>query len=514
MERFFKHIPATIIICLLTLFTTELQADGIEITISKGRGTTYSLLNRITEQTGLFLIYDSRLIENDKRVRVESGSYTLEEFVRTITGNNRLNIKIEGNHLLIYIPADAEDTITLPSRDKAPPSLDSQNEVTFFSLSGRLKDRITGEPIVYGTVSVDNYPLGTVTNNNGDFKLTLPDSLLGTYIKFSHLGYLTRTIEESLLSGQELTFWMDQRIIPLQEIVVRAIDPHKTLREMLSARSANYSKEPVYLTTFYREGVEYKENITLSEAVLKIYKTGINYSTSSEQVKVLKMRRLSNPDQKDTLVTKIKSSINSSLLLDLVKNPPDFLIHTGNQPIYDYSHTDITVIDDRRVYVISFKQKEHITAPLYRGKLYIDALNFALVEARFEVNPEYVKLTKDDIIIKSSRSIEIIPESISYIVSYKPYDGVYYLNHVRGDLKFKVRRKRRVFGSSLHAWFDMVNCNTEISDVSPFARNERISTRDIFSEMTYSYDKDFWGNFNVIIPEDNLKEFIRKYNFK
>ncbi len=504
MRRVLIYIPLTLIACLIILSHSKLRADEVRVSISRGRGTTYSLLNRITEQTGLYLIYDSRLIENDKRVRVEDGDYSLEEAVRAITGNNLLNIKIEGNHLLIFKPEDITQSLQPEDRD------DSN---TFFSLSGRVLDRITGEPLVYGTVSVSDYPLGTVTNSNGEFKLTLPDSLLGTHIKFSHLGYLTRTIETSILSGQHLTFWMDQTVIPLQEIVVRAIDANKTLREMLSARSANYSKEPAYLTTFYREGVEHKSSTTLSEAVLKIYKTGINHNTNSEQVKVLKMRRLSNSDEKDTLVTRIKSSINSSLLLDLVKNPPDFLMPAGNESLYDYSHTDITVIDERRVYVISFEQKEGITAPLYRGKLYIDALNFALVEARFEINPEFVKMTKDEIIIKKSKNIEITPESISYIVSYKPYMGVYYLNHVRGDLRFKVKRKRRMFSSSLHAWFEMVNCNTEISDVNPFPRNERLSTRDIFSEKTYFYDKDFWGNFNVIIPEENLKDFIGKYNY-
>lgn len=281
---------------------------------------------------------------------------------------------------------------------------------------------------------------------------------------------------------------------------------------MMLKRSFNYSRNPVYHTAFYREGVEYKKSISLSEAVLKIYKSGYMSSAGSEQVKLLKMRRMTDTDEKDTLVAKIKSSVNSCLLLDLVKTPPDFLLPQTHEQ-YNYSHTDITTIEDRRVYVISFVQNEMITEPLYSGELYIDAENYSLLKASFEINPDYVRKTSDDFIIKKSKNFEITPEKVVYEVSYKPLNGIYYINHIRGDLNFKVRKKRRLFSSDLHVWFEMVICKTDTADVRRFSSDERISTRDIFSETTFTYDKDFWGNFNVILPEDKLKELIEKYEF-
>ncbi len=481
------------------------NGQDIKIKMPKCRGSIYELLNRVSGQSGYLFIYDSQLIENDRIARIPAGEYSLQEAVHKITGNDELKIRIMGNHILLYVPLEV---IPVPVQAEEIKT----EEQKFFSLEGTLIDRMSGEPIIYGTISVSNHPNGTVTNQNGSFKLTLPDSLLTSNIRFSHIGYITREIGAALLAEGHINFYMDQKVIPLQEIVVRVVDPLRTIREMMLRRNQNYSHEPVYLTAFYREGVEYKNSMTLSEAVFKIYKTGYVSSAGSEQVKMLKMRRIVNPDDKDTLVAKIKSSISSCLLLDLVKNPPEFLLQE-NQPQYVYTHTDITTIEDRRVYVISFTQSELITDPLYCGELYIDAENFSLLKIRFEINPVYVRKTSDDLIVRKSKNFDIAAERVVYEVTYKPWNGIYYINHIRGDLNFKVRKRGRLFSSELHVWFEMVNCNTETQDVRRFTNEERISTRDIFSETTFIYDKDFWGNLNVILPEEKLKEVIKQYNF-
>lgn len=505
-----KYSFNLLIVCFSLLLTVNLRADEesfqeVKIQLAKGKGSIYQLLNQVSEQSGYMFIYDSQLIDNDKVVKVPVGEYTLTDAIRLITGNNQINIRTIGNHILLYIPVEAK-------KNAVSLSLGTTEEDSCFTMEGTLLDHLSGDPIIYGSISVSGNSYGTISNQNGEFKLILPDSLLQSTIKFSHIGYITREIEASLLSGRHIVFYMDQKVIPLQEVVVRAVDPLRTIGEMMDKRRQNYSLEPVYITAFYREGVEYKKNVTLSEAVLKIYKTGFLSSVGSEQVKLLKMRRMTNNDDKDAFVAKIKSSVNSSQLLDLVKNPTDFLLQES-QPQYSFAHTDITTIDDRRVYVFSFEQHNRIVEPLFRGELYIDADNYALIKARFEVHPDYVRKTKDMLVLKSSHNLDVIPEKVVYEVEYKLVNNIYYINHIRGDLDFKVRKKNRMFSSNLHMWLEMVNCKIDTLDVKRFPNDERISTHNIFAETRFSYDKDFWGNFNVILPEEKLKEIIQKYNF-
>ena len=64
--------------------------------------------------------------------------------------------------------------------------------------------------------------------------------------------------------------------------MVQWVDPYKLLKEMGRQREQNYSHSPVYLTTFYREGVLLKNKVqNLTEAVFKVYKIG-SHSPVSE----------------------------------------------------------------------------------------------------------------------------------------------------------------------------------------------------------------------------------------
>ena len=227
------------------------------------------------------------------------------------------------------------------------------------------------------------------------------------------------------------------------------------------------------------------------------------------------MRRIISQREKDTIIARMKSGIGASLHLDLIKEMPDFLLANDNIEEYTYASTDITVIDNRLANVIYFEQRENIHAPLYRGELYIDSENNALLRARFEINPKYIKQTVGMLVEKKSRNLKITPQRVTYTVTYKPYNGQYYINHVRGDLYFKIKRRKQLFGTfPLHTWFEMVTCKVDTDQVSRFTRNEALPTRTVFAETEFTYDEKFWGNFNVIPPEEQLNEAIGKISSK
>ncbi|NCB19016.1 MAG: carboxypeptidase-like regulatory domain-containing protein [Bacteroidia bacterium] len=515
-------------IVTLTMATQTIRAqEPVDkqtiVTLKKERNTIYSLLNNLSANTGIYFVYDSDVIDNNYKMRIPGGSYTLEEAIRVITGNPSILLKIEGSHALLYMAGQQSSTNTISdsssiikssadtssARHSLPPKIQDNLQL---AIRGRITDKITREPLSYAAVTIEGLSAGVLTNNDGQFLLRLNDSLASSQIRLSHLGYQSRIFPVALLLTGHFEFMLEPMIIPLQEVVVRVTDPVKIIAQMRSSRSGNYPASPAYLTTFYREGTEYRKSLRLTEAVLGVYKPGVTVRSTGDQVRVLKMRKITDPGQSDTLVAKLKSSISSALMLDIAKNLPDFLMTSGLD-YYNYTHTDITTLDQRRVYVISFSQKEDVTAPLYSGKLYIDAQNHALVEARFEITPQYIKAAKNDLVIKESRSLEITPESVSYKVSYKPFNGKYHISHVKGELRFKVRRSRAITGSTLNVWFEMATCKIEEDGASPFERYQRLNPNQIFSETSYRYDPLFWSNFNIILPEEKIIDIIENYNF-
>lgn len=495
---------------LLLLLSMVLKADdGSDVLdriihIEKKKDTVYRLLGNISEQSGLLFIYDSKIIDNEKKVAIKKGDYTIRQAIYQITGNERFELRVIGNHILISLPVETNTISTLP------PANVEKKEDEHFILEGILQDKSTGLPIETGTIGVMNTSIGSVTNSNGEFRIVIPDSLRNAQIVFSHLGYEQQIVEATLLTGTNRTIGLEAKVFPIQEVLVRVVNPLRLLRDMHKKRTDNYSHIPVYMTTFYREGIERKNKfVSLTEAVFKVYKASCFSNNWSDQVKLLKMRRITNRFEKDTVIAKMKSGINACLMLDIMRNLPDFLLPDDNAGLYSYAPTDITVIENRLANVIYFEQKEGIHEPLYRGELYLDSENSALLRARFEIHPKYVEKAAGMLVEKVSRNLSITPQKVVYTVSYKSYNGTYYINHIRGDLYFKIKKRRQLFSSTpLHTWFEIVTCKIDTQQATRFSRNEVLPTRTVFSETNFSYDDSFWGNFNVIPPEEKLNEAI------
>ena len=161
--------------------------------------------------------------------------------------------------------------------EREHPTEQVADTLTHFVFEGTLLDKKNGTPIAYATVGIEGTSIGSVTNREGEFRLCLADSLVRKSIVFSHVGYVAQKIDIPLLTvGQHFTLTLEPRIIPLQEVVIRVVNPVRLMREMLEKRMINYSQKPVYLTTFYREGIQYKQKFrSLTEAVFKIYKAPV-----------------------------------------------------------------------------------------------------------------------------------------------------------------------------------------------------------------------------------------------
>jgi hypothetical protein len=508
MNQMLAHIRCFVACLIFSFLVINVQANDKDVfdrkvRISKNKGTVYEFLKDISEQTDFLFIYDSQIINNDRIIKIQKGEYTLRDAIYLITGDRRLSMDLLGEHILLRLPEKQK-----PDDVKIAVSPPSKTHIT---IGGKLFDCQTEEPVLSASVGLVNTTIGTITNQDGEFQLMIPDSLLHAKVRFSHIGYESREMEIALLEGQHVDLALNPQVVSLQEVIVRAVSPMQVLSDMLNHRSVNYASDPVYLTTFYREGIDNRQkNFDLTESVLQIYKTGYQNPSSADQVKLIKMRRIVNRQQTDTIYPKMKSGVNSCLILDIIKELPDFLDPQDGYS-YMYAHTGMNVIDGRLVDVIYFEQKEYIHEPLYTGELFIETESKALAEIRFELNPRLINKATHMFVDRKTANLKIDLQQAKYLVTYKPADdGTYYVNHIRGDITLKVRKKRRWFSAPIHFWFEMVTCKIDTEQVHSFSRTERLSPTRIFSETKHGYDKEFWENFNIILPEEELKDAIIK----
>ena len=490
-------------IILLTVNSVMGMAQQNEkiLHIAKSKGKVYELLEMLTKKTGKMFIYDSDVINNDKKAKIDEGNYTLMQAVKTIIGDNELELKEIGNHILVNKPAYKRKQEVVKVYAKCT------------VLEGNVIDMGTRKPLGYVSVCIKGTSIGSVANANGVYRLAVPDSLIHQEVTFSHIGFHTQEVPAEVLRQQKSMIVMQEQITTLQENVMRLKNPLVLLMEMQKCKKQNYPHAPYRETAFYREGVDNNDRfVRLSEGVFNIYKPRY-LSAETEQVKLLKKRNIFFKNAQDSVVAKMKAGIEACMMLDIMRNPPDFLRLPNEN--YNYFSTGITMIDDRTANTIYFEQKHDIHEPLCCGELFVDEDNNALLGAKFEINPQYVENATDMIVEKKGKGLSVTPQKISYNLSYRQIDSHYYVSYVRGDLNFKIKKKHRLFGTShTHLWFEMATCSVDTANVTKYDKKELISKTSIFDEAGYVYDADFWGNMNIIPMEENISESIRKITLK
>lgn len=472
-------------------------------TFRAGKVKTGNALDIITSQTGFNFTYDSRLIDSEKKTELTFRDTKLVVVLDSILGNDSLVFSIIDKYIII------SRAVKSPS---IPVDTISYGEVNY--ITGIIVDDETLEPLPFATIGLKNKGRGTVSNNNGEFGLKITSDLINDTLFFSYLGFISREIPVQQSLGNNLTISMKREFISIPEIIIRNQIPQEIISKARLAIPGNYASTPAYLTGFYREGVMKKSELqTYSEAILLIYKSAYSGTLLNDQIKLYKSRKIENTDRNDTLAIRLKAGLSTCLELDGAKNIFDFLT-TESMPDYSYRMTDIVTYDDEAAYAIEFEQREEVDLPLYKGIIYINTIDYSILYAEFELNQLQIHKMKDSFISNSSRGFNTWPLSVKYSVSYRKVNDRYFLSHVRGDLLFSSKRKKKLFNSQFKVFFELAITEIELNNVTRFEREELAPIHSIFSKTITNYDPLFWGNQDFLRPEDNLLQALKNMNIR
>jgi hypothetical protein len=476
---------------------------GKTVSLPRQYSSVYSLLNQISGQIGYYFVYETELLDSDRRIRLRAGNRSLGSWLEEIVGDTELDYKIIENHILIHNPIRPDSQLeTTTSKDD------------YVVIKGRILDESSRTPLPYATVSLSGRSVGITANSDGVFTLRVPERYMDELVAISHIGYKSQRLPMGIFIDSRVDILMETEYISIQEVMIRYFDPVEIVRTAIDRKNENYSNEPVYLLNFYREGVMRGNRfVNYSEAFFQIYKSSYNRIYEQDQVRLLQSRTISNLDQSDTLILKIRAGIRSSLELDFIKNVPDFL-----NPVYfeeyDYTKADIISVDGSQAYAIAFEQKDHITEPLYKGILYIDMESHAFLGADFEVHPRYIDKANHQFLARRNRQYRASVERAGYTVSYRYYNGRFHLNHVRADLNISYRRRFQIFSNNYHVFVEMVTSRIESENVERFSRRDALQTGHVFMDGNHAYDPSFWMGHSIIEPEKRITDALSRIDSK
>lgn len=489
---------------LLNNYRAECQAGILDsaFTFQAGTVKTGNALSLISRKTGYYFTYDSRLIDPEKKAVLNFTLTSLKTVLDSVLQNDSLRYSVINKYIIIY-----KTVPQLPS-----PEIEAGWDLKY--ISGIITDQESGEPLPFATIGIISTGKGTVSNNNGEFGLKITPDLKNDSLIVSYLGYFNRIIPVNQAIDNYFNIKMMRDYIPIPEIIIKSRAPQEILMKAVNNIIPNYGTTPVNMTAFYREAVLKKSDLQIySEAITELYKSSYSASIFSDQVKVIKSRKVENIGLKDTLTVRLKAGLGSCISLDGVRNTFDFL-DPGNFSQYDYRMTDMVTLDGESAYAIEFTQKPFVEIPLFKGTVYISTTSYAIVQAEFEINQDYIHRSRENFVNSPAKGFSVWPTSVKYYVSYRKMGDRYYLNHVRGDLNFTAKRKKKLFNIPFKVFFELAVTDIRTTDVVRFDRDETAPIHSIFSKTISSYDPSFWGNLDFLRPEDNLLQALKDMNVR
>ena len=392
-----------------------------------------------------------------------------------------------------------------------------QQPQNFITVSGIIVDEKSNTPLIFATIAVKNTNIATVTNIDGEFTLKISEAIQNPVLEIIYIGYHNKEIAVSDLrtEGRNNTISLNQATIPIAEVVIKPITAEDIIYFAIDNLDENYENVPNQMTSFYRETIKKNRNyVSIAEAVVEIFKAPYNSDFRFDLSKVYKGRKNVEVSKLDTVLFKLQGGPVTTLQLDVAKNRMSIFTKEAMKN-YDYTLETIVVIDEKPHYVIEFHQNNNADTPLFLGKLFIEMESFALSEAEFSINLEDEDEAASIFIRKKPLGMKITPEMASYRVKYREQDGKWYFGYARAEVKFKVNWNKKLFNSHYTTMSEIAITDRTEEEVVKFAPKERLRKGDIFTDELAAFaDPDFWGDYNVIEPDQSIESAIRRLNRK
>ena len=393
----------------------------------------------------------------------------------------------------------------------------SEDRDNYIEFSGKIINAENKEPLIFANLNLLESNISTISNSKGDFKIKIPKSHSSFKIKISFIGFKTKIIDLKSFENTTNTISLDVFVTPLSEMVMSIPkDVEGLVRETLLNAGNNYLEDHTIMTAFYRETIKRKRrNVSLSEAVINIYKSSYKLYTKRDGIKVLKIRKDTDYSRLDTVALKLSGGPFNTLYQDIIKYP-NYFIPTAFISNYSFSVHRTSKINNRPVYVIRFKQKENIDEPYFFGELYIDGENKILLSATYSLNLSNKEIASKLFVEKKPKDANVWPTKAVYRVDYAERGGKWHYSYSNLSLDFKINWTKKIFNTSYSLSSEMAITDWIENTTLEYPKRKELMNKSIIlaDSNTGFQDLNFWGEKNIIEPENSIQNAIKKIKKK
>jgi hypothetical protein len=363
------------------------------------------------------------------------------------------------------------------------------------TVSGKVVDKETREPLPFASVGILGKSIGTVTNLQGEFDFHLNSEFKDNIFAINMLGYRTFEAPVWALLTDSLVIQIEKSTVILDEVVVSdSLKGGDILHIALLKIDENYPKNPYVLEGFYRDLKKVANTyVSLLEAAVSIYDE--DYKEPRNKFKLRERVALKEVRRSIGYSSKFTSFFDQGNLLE------DLLLHNSiryrhfpeeDEFLKQLTREKDTDFNNRPVYVITHK--------LDQVKLLIDKKTFAILHLEDE--------NTSDLFVGKKRGLVSKLVKVKRVIDFKAFEGVMYLNYLSVNSQIN--------------WFDgetnELKFETELNQILLINSVEPNTSKKIglgqkmknygLQYQDQAYNKAFWDNYNVLKESQLDKKII------
>jgi TonB-linked SusC/RagA family outer membrane protein len=198
-------IPIFMRITVLLLFVTVLQSGAnnlysqtARVSLNMRNASVEEVLHTIEEESEFYFLYNSKLVDVDRKVNVHVKSQPVEAVLNKLFEETDVAYKMEDRQIIL----------------SKKEFIKHERQQEKRKITGSVVDEV-GEPVVGAGIIEDGTANGVISGINGEFSIDVAENAT---IRISYVGYLTQTIV--ITNQTTLTVVMTEDTQTLDEIVV------------------------------------------------------------------------------------------------------------------------------------------------------------------------------------------------------------------------------------------------------------------------------------------------------
>lgn len=355
-----------------------------------------------------------------------------------------------------------------------------------FAIEGKILSQADSVPVSNSHVYISTSSIGTISNENGGFKIHVPRRFLNDTLTVSSVGFKNLLIPIDSIKNP-LTYYLLPEVTSLPEITITPHDALGIIKKAVSKFSDNYSQKKMLYDIYYRETLKinskYFRYIEVSGELVDKGFNNVASGIKDYKRATIKAKRINHS------IDSAYKSRNGLFVVYWLNWAKGLLTqHALNNYYFEFHGT--TTYDNNPVTIISIKRPDN----MIRNLVYVNDNDFAII---------LIKSTLDN-------EVQIKPKDrenwwflrLDLHVDFRSTNNGWFINSI-SDYRKEMNANGQV--REAHRTINVVDIRSELKLSSP--HKLEVET-DLFA-YPIQYDSAFWNSYNVPLDSDEQMR-IRK----